>query len=169
MSADALATLRRQRAVLSTVADAIVAAARGRSLRVAVHGDHRYDDAFADRLTQALLARGRDCRCPSTVRGVAPAPDRTSAEDPAGARRTIVIVCGPARPGDTDVCRIDIQVNTVTPLGGPRGVAGGLDADAGDSGQSGGNRDSDIVVDYLDPNGPIVSHLASWLAPQARR
>ncbi len=168
MSGEALATIRRQRAVLSTVADAIVAAASGRGLRVTIHGDNRYD-AFADRLTQALLARGRDCHRPSAVRGVAPAEDRTTAEGPAGARRAVVIVSGPAGAAAADVCRVDIQVNAVARPAGPRGVGGGSDADPGDPEKSGDDRQRDIVVDYLDPDGPIVRHLASWLAPDAGR
>lgn len=178
MSADTLAALRRQRAVLATVADVIVAAARGKSLRVAVHGDHRYDDDFADRLTQALLARGRDCRCAPTAYGVAATTDRPAApgpaasgpaaSGPAGPGGETVIISGSAGPGNADVCRVDIQVNTVAGSAGPRGAEGGLDADAGDTGES-GDREHHIVVDYLDPDGPTIRHLASWLAPQAWR
>jgi hypothetical protein len=160
LSADALATIRRQREVLSTVADAIVAAASGRTLRVTIHGDNRYD-AFADRLTQALLARGRDCHCPPTARG--------AAEGPAGAHRAVVIISGSTDPNAADACRVDIQVNTVARPAGPHGVRGGPDTDVDDTDESGDNRQPDIVVDYLDPNGPTVRHLASWLAPQAGR
>jgi hypothetical protein len=153
LNADALAAVRRQRAVLSTVADVIVAAARGKSLRVVVHGDNRYDDAFAERLTQALLARGRDCRCAPTAHGGAPAAERLAEGGPSGASRAAMIITGSAGPANTGECRVDIQVNTVARPAGPRGVEG----------------EGDIVVDYLDPDGPTVHHLAAWLAPPAQR
>lgn len=169
MSGDTLAAVRRQRAVLSTVADVIVAAASGKSMRVVVYGDHRHDDAFAERLTQALLARGRECRCTPTVHGFAPAADRLAAGGPAAAPDEAMIISGPAGSGNTEVCRVDIQVDTVARPAGRRGVGGGPDGGRGDTGEPGGNRESDIVVDYVDPDGPTVRHLASWLAPQDRR
>jgi hypothetical protein len=64
-----------------------------------------------------------------------------------------MIITGPAGPANTAECRVDIQVNTVVRPAGSRGVEG----------------ESDIVVDYLDPDGPTVHHLAPWLAPPAQR
>jgi hypothetical protein len=169
LSGDTLAAVRRQRAVLSTVADVIVAAASGKSMRVVVYGDHRLDDAFAERLTQALLARGRDCRCAPTVHGFAPAADRLATGGPAGAPEEAMIISGPAGSGNTEVCRVDIQVNTVARPAGRRVIEGGPDGGTGDTGERAGNGERDIVVDYVDPDGPMVRHLASWLAPQDRR
>jgi hypothetical protein len=169
LSNDALAAIARQRAVLATIADVIVAAAQGKSLRVTIHVDPWGDDAFADRLTQALLARGRDCRCPPTVHESAPSADHLVTPGQAGGRRTAVISCRRADHGDTDVCRIDIQVDASTRPAGPIGGADCLDPGGRETGEFGDSRAPDVIVDYLDPAGPIIRHLASWLAPSARR
>lgn len=163
MSTDALATIARQRAVLSTIADVIVAAAHGKSLRVAVHYDHGGGEAFADRLTQALLARGRDCHCPPTAHGSAPVADDPGIEGQASARRTVMISGGPADPDGTDTCRIDVQVDATTRPGGPSSVEDGADPERRDSGGY-DLRQPDVVVDYRHPDGPTIRHVASWLA-----
>jgi hypothetical protein len=53
----------RQRAVLTTVADVIVAAAAGRDIRVAVGYTRPAQAGLVDLLVRALHARGRPCRC----------------------------------------------------------------------------------------------------------
>jgi hypothetical protein len=167
LSTGTLAAIARQRAVLSTIADVIVAVAHGKSLRVAIHCDSWDDNAFADRLTQALLARGRNCRCAPTTHGFAPTADHTASEGPAGARSIALIISGPADPDDTDLCHISVQVYAVVRPPVPSAVEGGLDLDERDRGGYPYNRESDIVVDYLAPDGPVIRHLASWLAPVA--
>jgi hypothetical protein len=69
------------------------------------------------------------------------------------------------------VCRIEIQVSTATAARhpGPSGVEGGPDPDKHDRRACGNDLEPDIAVDYLDPNGPIIRHLLSWLASLARR
>src|SRR5436305_10431731 len=59
---DSLAGIGRQQNLVRTIAEAIVAAAAGRSLRVAVGWSNPDEVGFADQLTQALLARGLPCR-----------------------------------------------------------------------------------------------------------
>lgn len=133
-----------------------------------IHWSGWDDDAFADRLTQALLARGRDCRCPPTGHGSASMADHLATAGQARARRTSVISCRPVDPKEPDVCHIDIQVNAFT-RPGPRGVEDRPDPGERDAGESGDVREPDVIVDYLDPTGPIIRHLASWLVPPAGR
>ena len=168
MSTGTLAAIARQRAVLSTIADVLVAVAHGKSLRVAVYCDHWDDNAFAERLTQALLARGRrDCRSAPTTRGLEPTTDPTASGGRAGARRIAVIISGPVDRDDTDLCRINVQLNTVARPPVPSAVDGGIGLDEGDRGGYCHNGEFDIVVDYLAADGPVIRHLASWLAPVA--
>jgi hypothetical protein len=128
--ATSLATIARQRNVLATIADAITAAAAGRSLRVAVGWSNPDESAFADQLTRALLARGLPCRCgnTATVSGM-----------------MAVITSGVAGRDETDLCRVDIHLHT----------PGRPTADH--------NGGPDIVVDYLDPDGPIIRHIVPAL------
>lgn len=138
---DTLAVIARRRAVMTTIADAIVAAAAGRSLRVAVGCTHHDEIPFADQLTQALYARGRPCRCLPM--------------EPAKALRAenvivAVIVSGGPSPEESGLCRVDIQLRRP-----------GLCAD--DVGCR-----ADIVVEYL-PEGPVIRHLAAHLAPAPER
>ena len=146
-TAGGLQAVARERAVMSTVADVIVAAATGKGLRVAVGCADPGDTVFADQLTRALVARGRACRCVTAGR-----PRDTSA-----ARygwTVAVITSGVAGPGDTDLCRIDIQVNTCTSE--PASEAG---------------CQPDIVVDYRHPDGPAIRYLMPALPvpPTGRR
>jgi hypothetical protein len=53
---DTLATTARQRAVMATIADLIVAAAAGKRLRVAVGCTHPDETAFVEHLTRAPYA-----------------------------------------------------------------------------------------------------------------
>jgi hypothetical protein len=146
-TAGGLRAVARERAVMSTVADVIVAAATGKGLRVAVGCADPGDTVFADQLTRALVARGRACRCVTAGR-----PMDTSA-----ARygwTVAVITSAVAGPGDADLCRIDIQVNTCTPE--PASEAG---------------CQPDIVVDYHHPDGPAIRYLMPALPvpPTSRR
>jgi hypothetical protein len=125
--ATSLAAIARQRSVLATIADAITAAAVGKSLRVAVGWSDPDEGAFADQLTRALLARGLPCRTAMVTGMVA------------------VITSGAAGRDETDLCRVDIRLHTPS-----RPTAD----------HSGG---PDIVVDYLDPDGPIIRHIVPTL------
>jgi len=155
---NSLANISRQRAVLTAIADAIVATAAGRSLRVAVGSTGPSDSGFADHLTQALIARGRPCRCvPATAAPVPPAG--APPQGAVGELRIAVIVGGAPGPSDAELCRIDIQLRGHLPhpaaldLGSPpRCCTAGLDAAL-----------PDIVVDYYAPDGPTIRHLAATL------
>jgi hypothetical protein len=138
-TASGLQAVARERAVMSTVADVIVAAANGKGLRVAVGCAEPGETVFADQLTRALVARGRACRCVSANRlpGAEPALFAGTAD-----RTVAVITSGAAGSGDTDLCRIDIQVNT----GGSEPAA---DADG----------EPDIVIDYRHPDGPMIRYI----------
>src|SRR5436190_22584272 len=102
---DTLAAVARRRAVMTTIADLIVAAAAGRTLRVAVGCTHPDITGFVDQLTQALHARGRPCRCqPSSPEAV-----RRDGSAPAGSPTVAVITSGLPGADDTDLCRINIE------------------------------------------------------------
>jgi hypothetical protein len=146
---DSLPTVARQRAVMTTIADVIVAAAAGKSLRVAVAGTHPDEITFADQLTGALHARGRPCRCLPPKLGPA-------------------ITSGAPGPGETDLCRVDIRLDIPAPPTGsnvpthaqPEGHG---PCDVGDDNQP------DIVVDYRDPAGPVIRHIVPTLTPPPSR
>jgi hypothetical protein len=159
---DTLATIKRQRAVMATIADLIVQAGDGKSLRVAVASTHRDEAAFADHLTQALHARGRDCRCQTTR------PARAASNDPgsdgvATAVLTVAVITSiMADSDDSEVCRVDIQVNGVGEPG-PAGLGGHLDSADPDARAWDAFGVPDIVVDYLRPDGPVIRHLDAAL------
>ena len=134
---DSLATITRQRTVIATIADAIVTAAAGKRLRVAVGWNSPDEDPFADQLTRALLARGLPCRCVQSKPGT-------------GAT-VAVITSGAAEGTDADMCRIDIQLHTPT-------------GDAWSDSFPPDHR-PDIVLDYLDPDGPTIRHILPALLP----
>jgi hypothetical protein len=109
---DTLATIAGQRAVMATIADLIVAAATGKRLRVAVGCTHPDQTGFVEHLTRALHARGRPGHC------LAPKPDpiTTDGYPPAGGPAVAVINSGAAGPDEYDLCRINIQLHTPTPV-----------------------------------------------------
>ncbi len=124
--AGGLRAVARERAVMSTVADVIVAAATGKGLRVAVGCADPGNTVFADQLTRALVARGRSCRCVTASRP-----------------RTVSVITSSATDlADTDLCRIDIQLDTCT-----------SEAESEDGGQP------DIVIDYHHPDGPTIRYI----------
>jgi hypothetical protein len=137
--AGGLKAVARERAVMSTVADVIVAAATGRGLRVAVGCAGPDETVFADQLTRALVARGRACRCVAAKRPVG--TDHMASTTPVG-RAVAVITSAAAGSGDADLCRIDIQVNTR----------------ASDPASEAGCR-PDIVIDYRHPDGPTIRYI----------
>jgi hypothetical protein len=132
-----LNAVARQRAVMTTIADLIVAAAVGKGLRVAVGCSDPDKMTFADHLTRALHARGRPCRCLS--------PNQRSAD--AGQRSNVALITsGGPDPDENELCRIDIQLAMYA----ARPVTD--------------DRDADIVVDYADPRGPAIRHIGTTLS-----
>jgi hypothetical protein len=143
-----LNAVARQRAVMTTIADLIVAAAVGKGLRVAVGCVDPDKMTFADHLTRALHARGRPCRCLS--------PSQRPSE--ANLRQTVALITsGGPDPDENELCRIDIHLSMYQPVVAAPGLAPARSA--GDDG------DADIVVDYADPRGPAIRHIGSILSP----
>ncbi|TYB35721.1 hypothetical protein FXF50_22330 [Micromonospora sp. AP08] len=137
-----LSAIARERAALATIADAIVAASVDKGLRIEV-ACPTSRLAVVDHLAQALHARGRVCRCraagsePGEAAG--PPLDR-------GQHGIVVITGGPASDTDRGVLRVDVRVTAAAQDGFP---AGG---------------DPDIVLDYQDPDGPMIRYLAPHLS-----
>jgi hypothetical protein len=150
---DTLARIARRRAVMTTVADLIVAAAAGKTLRVAVGCTHPDETGFADKLTQALHARGRPCRCLPCN----PGPVADDGSTPAGRPTMAVITSGSPAADDTDLCRIDIEVHTPVPVSDPPDSAQPK-AD-GQSRSTRARHAPDIVIDDLSPDGPTIRHI----------
>jgi len=143
---------------MNTIADVIVAAAAGKSRRVAVGCAHPDEVPFADHLTQALHARGRPSRCvrPKTHPGAADGSTTSSgrADDPT----VVVITSGAQGPGEAGLCRIDIRLHAPAEPSAPAGTAHcrpGAEAQW----SVGDDREPDIVVDYLHPDRPTISHI----------
>lgn len=138
-----LSAIARERAALATIADAIVAASVDKGLRIEV-ACPTSRLAVVDHLAQALHARGRVCRC----RAAGSEPGE--AGSPAGERGqpgVVVITGGPATGSGRGVLRVDVRVT-----GAPA--------------QDGG--DPDIVLDYQDPDGPMIRYLAPHLSAADR-
>ncbi len=158
-----LAGIARERTVMTTIADVIVAAAAGKNLRVAVGCTHPDEITFADQLTRALHARGRPCRC------LPPRPGPAVAACSAGPSRVsgpivAVITSGTADLDETDLCRIDIRLD----------IPAAPDLPADDQPDVRGRRladdhQPDIVVDYRDADGPVIRHIAPALTPPPTR
>lgn len=159
---DTLAAIARQRAVMDTVADLIVVAAAGKTLRVAIGCTHPDEAAFADQLTRALHARGRPSHC------LAPKAKPLTSDGcmPAGSP-TVAVITGRAPASDeNDLCRINIQLHTYTEV-----TASVAAANRELDGQDRCNLDGqepDIIVDYLDPGGAAIHHIGPALTPLSR-
>jgi hypothetical protein len=159
---DTITTAARQRAVMATIADLIVAAAAGRTLRVAVGRTHPDETAFADQLTQALHARGRPSHC-LTAKPKPVTTDRyTRARSDADGLTVAVITSGTPDPDETELCRINIQLYTPNRVT-PPAPSTHMGADGQHRGSVGG-RQPDIIVDYLDHGGAAIRHLGPALA-----
>jgi hypothetical protein len=159
---DAITTTARQRAVTATIADLIVAAAAGRTLRVAVGCTRPDETAFAHQLTEALHALGRPGHCLTASSKPVAAAGYASADGDAGGSTVAVITSRTADADESDVCRINIQLwapNRVT-----RSAAS---ANRGSDGQHRGSvvgQEPDIILDYLNPGGAAIRHLGPALA-----
>src|SRR5437016_3044807 len=144
--ANSLAAIARQRSVMATIADAIMAAAVGKSLRVAVGWSTPDETAFAGQLTRALLARGLPCRCLP-----AQANATCLADPPGNTPMVAVITSGAAGLDESDLCRIDIHLHTpVRPAAADLSAPGG-EPDRPSRYTADHGHWPDIVVDYLDP------------------
>ncbi|MEW2385927.1 hypothetical protein AB0873_28085 [Micromonospora sp. NPDC047707] len=111
-----LAAIAHERAALTTIADAIVAASVGKGLRVAVACPNSHL-ALVDYLAQALHARGRACRwLPMT-----PDPDdaRSVPSDRQETDSTVVVI---ASGLDTEVGR-GIRLLNISVIAGAQRVA----------------------------------------------
>jgi hypothetical protein len=158
---DTLATIARHRTVMATIADVIVAAAAGKSLRVAIGYTDPDETAFAEHLTHALHARGRPCRC------LPPQPNPLTASDctPPNSPILTVITSATPSPHDSDLCRIDIQLRAVTQPAGSGRSPHRREPDRQGPSTIDDDHQPDIIVDYLDPDGPTIRHLAPTLPP----
>lgn len=147
-TANSVKVLGRHRAVMATIADAITAASVGRHLQVSVACLDAHERVFADRLARALHARGRPCQCLPPARGDAAVDtvDRDAAAVPVVA----VIAGSPTSVEQAQVCRVAIRLDVAADPGRP--VAGSIvDATVG-----GACDRVDIVVDYHDPDDPVI-------------
>jgi hypothetical protein len=157
---DTIATTARQEAVMATIADLIVAAAAGKTLRVAVGGTHPHETAFADQLAQALRSRGR----PSHRRTAKPRPVSTDgyprASGDADVPTVAVITSGTPGPDETDLCRVNIQLYRPTRVTAP--ASAHREPDGQDQG-TGGHPRPDVILDDLDPGGLTIRYLGPAL------
>jgi hypothetical protein len=154
LSADLIATAR-ERAMLATVADAIIAAAVGKGLCVAVACPDS-QVAFVGHLTRALHARGRACRCFASVPSPSDTTRLASFEDEAGDPTVMVITSGTSTLGDGEVCRVSICVTTGAPTT--------RDSRQTSGGHAHPHHEPDIVLDYHGPSGPEIRHIAPKLS-----
>jgi hypothetical protein len=159
---DTTAITTRQRAVIATIADLIVAAAAGRTLRVAVGCTRPDETVFADQLTQALRARGRPGHCRTAKPKPVTTDGYTCAYSDADGPSVAVITSGTPGPDETDLCRVNIQLSTPNRVTAP--VARAHSAADGQDPGSVGDQEPDIIVDYLDPGGPAIRHLGPAFA-----
>ncbi|TWG23023.1 hypothetical protein FHX75_121569 [Micromonospora palomenae] len=152
-----VSAIARERAALTTIADAIVAASVGRGLRVALDCPNTHL-ALVDYLAQALHARGRACHCQ---------PNEPSPDDAGGSPRDrqehgstiVVITSGLATETDRFAQRINISVTAPTTKA-PGGNAGYQETGGAPSEESG---EPHIILDYRDPDGPTIRYMASHL------
>ncbi|MGW5668337.1 hypothetical protein [Micromonospora sp. NPDC003776] len=145
-----LSVVGRERVALAAIADAVVAASVGRGLRVAVTCPAARL-ALVGHLAQALHARGRTCRC---------LPAEPDPSQPEGGPVLVVIVSGFDTETDRAVQRVNVRV---TPAGVP--TARRAEAHPGNTDKpSAAGGEPDIILDYGDPDGPLIRYMAPHLA-----
>ncbi|MEV4658834.1 hypothetical protein [Micromonospora sp. NPDC049301] len=158
-----LFAIARERAALATIADTIIAASVDKGLRVAVACPNSHL-AVVDHLAQALHARGRACRClpvkPNPVGASGPPSDRQE-----NSSTVVVITSGSARQTDRGVQRVNITVASAAPT--PRNGDVGHQK-AGESHPTAVGV-PDIILDYHDPDGPLIRYMAPHLSTGDRR
>lgn len=154
-----LASVARERALLATVADTIVAAAVGKSLCVTVACPDS-EVAFVGHLTRALHARGRTCRCLVPQLSSPGAAGVPPADSDVNRPTVMVITSGAGVPDEHDVCRINIHLTTDAPTvpteDAPYQHMGDVHPDP--------DREPDIFLDFHDPSGPTIRHIAPGLS-----
>ncbi|WP_446217405.1 hypothetical protein [Micromonospora sp. IBHARD004] len=152
-----LSSIAREREVLSGVADAIVAAAVGRGLRVAVTCPDSHL-AFVGQLARALHARGRACRCLVSKPNPSAASSPSDHGEPESA--LAVITSEPFAQTDDDVQRVNIDVIAGAPPAPRRAVSHRQTGD----GAPDADDQLDVVLEYHDPDGLIIRHIAPYLS-----
>lgn len=153
-----LSAVARERAVLATIADAMVTAAVGRGLRVAVACPDAHL-ALVDHLAQALHVRGRPCR--SLVSKPNPSSTAILPSHPGEAHSTVLVISsGPSGKTDDDAERVDINVA----VGAATDHGGAFSHRGPDGGHTDAVREPDIIVAYDEPGGPSIRHMASHLS-----
>ncbi|MGC5020685.1 hypothetical protein [Micromonospora sp. DT47] len=155
-----LSAISRERVVLATVADVIVAAAVGKGLRVAVACPDSHLTVVGH-LARALHARGRACRC-LVPTPTLPSVARLPLADPEASDLTVTVITGETRaPSNDESCRITIHVTTHAPTAP---TTGALHQQASD-GRPDIDPHPDIVLDYHDQSGPTIRHIVAQLSP----
>ncbi|WP_435122423.1 hypothetical protein [Micromonospora tulbaghiae] len=155
-----LSAIARERVVLATVADLIMAATAGKALRVVVTCPASHVTVVG-RLVRALHARGRPCHYWVSRSG---RPDfaRLESTDSEASEPTVMVIAGMTAPANGDEAQlINLRVATHAPTA--------LALSAADRQASavhlGASRHLDILLDYHDPCWPIVRHVVSRLSP----
>jgi len=151
-----------QKAVMATIADLIVTAAAGQTLRVAVGCTCPDETTFAHQLTEALHARGRPGHCRMAKPKPMTTGPSTRADSAGDSHMIAVITSGALDTDETDVCRVNIQLCTPTWAAPPAASRTG-EADYEHRDRA-GRQQADIIVDYLDPSGPAIRHLGPGFA-----
>ncbi|MFC8615764.1 hypothetical protein ACFT9M_04995 [Micromonospora purpureochromogenes] len=146
-----VSAIARERAALTTIADAIVAASVGRGLRVVLDCPNTHL-ALVDHLAQALHARGRACRCLPNDAGGLPRDRHEHGST------IVVITSGLAT--ETDRFAQHVNISVIASTTAPGGNAGYRETGGAPSGESG---EPHIILDYGDPDGPVIRYLASHL------
>ncbi|MEU0151558.1 hypothetical protein [Micromonospora fulviviridis] len=144
--------------MLATIADAMVTAAVGRGLRVAVACPDAHL-ALVDHLAQALHVRGRPCR--SLVSKPNPSSTASLPSHPGETHSTVLVISsGPSGKADDDAERVDINVT----VGARPDHRGGVSHRGPDGGQTDADHEPDIILAYDEPDGPSIRHMASHLS-----
>ncbi|WP_146167552.1 hypothetical protein [Micromonospora sp. MH33] len=150
-----LSLAAREQAVLSAVADAIVAAAVGRGLRAAVTCPEALLP-YVGQLVRTLHARGLACRC---VVSKHHSSDADSPSDHRASESVVAVITKPFAQHGDDVRRVNIEVTAGRPAG-PGGVA---------SQRCDGDQDTDnqpdIVLEYHDTEGLVIGRMVPYLSP----
>lgn len=152
-----LSAIARERVVLATVADLIVAATSDRGMRVVVTCPAPHITVVG-RLVRALHARGRACHCWVSRPG---RPDWARLEPP-GSEATVMVIAGmTAAASGHEPHRINLRVATHAPTGSATGAS---HRQASDVHPLDAGRHLDILLDYHDPGWPTVRHVVSQLS-----
>jgi hypothetical protein len=167
LTMDTPAAVARERVVVGTIADLIVAAAAGRTLRVGVAWTQPAQGAFVELLNRALHDRGRACRSLAPKNHPVAGDASGRAHSAAGGPAVAVITSGITDPDDKELCRIDVELHSLVQSAAP--VAPACQGHDRQGTCSAGDRQPDVIVDYLDPAGPTIRHIRLGLTPQHHR